>query len=126
MTGGWRSGRERKFHACPAGADAAVARARGAGSQPRGSPSTTHTAAPPAACRNLLRVNLELKSAPLSRSCTGYFFTHLPEVTQGTLLHPTLTTASHSLPRLSQQRGVPGPLSYDEVDESAWHVDALA
>src|SRR5215208_1921859 len=75
MTGGWRSGRERKFHACPAGADAAVARARGAGSQPRVSPSTTHAAAPPAACRNLLRVNLELKSAPLSRSCTGYFFT---------------------------------------------------
>jgi len=25
MTGGWRSGRERKLHACPAGADAAVA-----------------------------------------------------------------------------------------------------
>src|SRR5918998_1151076 len=97
MTGGWISGRARKFHACPAGADAAVARARGAGSQPRVAPSTTHAAAPPAACRNLLRVNLELKSAPLSRSCTGYFFTHLPEV-----------------------------LSYDEVDEPAWHVDALA
>src|ERR671910_774860 len=126
MTGGGGSGRERKSHACPAGADVAVARARGAGSQPRVPPSATHAAAPPAACRNLLRVNLELKSAPLSRSCTGYFFTHLPEVTQGTLLHPTPTTASHSLLSLSQRRGVPGPLSYDEVDEPAWHVDALA
>src|ERR687894_1304404 len=37
--GRWRSGRERKFHACPAGADAAVARAREAGSQPRMLPS---------------------------------------------------------------------------------------
>src|SRR5215211_1765991 len=96
MTGGWRSGRERKCHVCPAGADAAVARARGAGSQPRVPPSATHAAAPPAACRNLLRVNLELKSAPHSRCCTGYFFAHLPEVTQGTLLHPTPTTASRS------------------------------
>src|ERR671920_1972093 len=93
MTGGWRSGRERKFHICPAGADAAVARARGAGSQPRLPPSATHAAAPPAAFRNLLRVNLELKAAPLSRSCTGYFFAHLPEVTQGTLLHPTPSEA---------------------------------
>src|SRR5215207_372170 len=126
MTGGWRSGRERKFHVCPAGADAAVPRARGAGSQPRVPPRATHAAAPPAACRNLLRVNSELKSAPLSRSCTGYFFTHLPEVTQGTLLHPTPTTASHSILSLSQRRGVPGSLSYDEVHEPAWYVDALA
>jgi hypothetical protein len=94
MTGGRRSGRERKFHTCPA-ADAALARARGAGSQPRVPPSATHAAPPPAACRNLLRVNSMLKAAPLSR----YFFAHLPDVTQGTLLHPTPTTASHSLSR---------------------------
>src|SRR5688500_3492842 len=103
MTGGWRSGRERKFHACPAGADAAFALARGTVSQPRVPPSATHAAPPAAACRNLLRVNIGLESAPPSRSRTGYFFAHLPEVTQGTL----------------QRRRVPGPLSYDEVHEPA-------
>ena len=67
MTGGWRSGRERKFHACPAGADAAFARARGAGSQPRVPPSATQAAPPVAVCRNLFRVILGSKLLELSR-----------------------------------------------------------
>src|SRR5919107_1121386 len=52
----------------------------GTGSQPSIPPSATQAAAPPAACRNLLLVNLELKLAPLSRHRTGYFFAIILEL----------------------------------------------
>src|SRR5215208_2657630 len=98
--------------------------ARGTGSQPRVPPSATHAAA--AACRNLLRVILELKLAPYSRSCTGYCFAHLPGGTQGPLfmVAPGLFRPVASHP--PQQQGVPGPLSDDEVDEPSGDVNALA
>src|SRR5918994_1705764 len=67
MTGGRRSGRERKLHVCPTGDEAAVARALGSGSQPSVPPNAASAAPPAVACRNLRRVILGFKSPPLSR-----------------------------------------------------------
>src|SRR5215210_5840744 len=69
MTGGWRSGRDRKPHGCPNGDDEADALALGTESQP---PSAINAAPPVAACRNLRRVILGFNSLPLSRPCPGF------------------------------------------------------
>src|SRR5919112_1991515 len=122
MAGGWRSGRERKFHACPAGADAAFALARGTVSQPRVPPSATHAAPPAAACRNLFRVTLGVKSVPLSQAASSPISLKLRKVRHSWSLLGLYRTAAGHL----SQREVPGHLSYDEVHEPARYVDALA
>ena len=71
MTGGRRSGRERKLHVCPTGDEAAVALALGSGSQPSVPPSAASAAPPAVACKNLRRVILGFKSPPLSRYHPG-------------------------------------------------------
>jgi hypothetical protein len=71
ITGGSRSGRERKFYALPTGDEAAVARTLGSLSQPRVPPSAASPTPPAVACKNLRRVNLGFKSPPLSRYYPG-------------------------------------------------------
>src|SRR5215218_8545859 len=71
ITGGRRSGRERKLHVRPTGDEAALALALGSGSQPSVPPSAASAAPPAVARKNLRRVILGFKSPPLSRYRPG-------------------------------------------------------
>src|SRR5919112_549665 len=79
ITGGRRSGRERKLHVCPTGDVAAVPLALGSGSQPTVTPSAASAALPAVALKNVRRVILGSKPPPLSRYRPG-LRARLPEL----------------------------------------------